>query len=61
MTTPQLLGGDRQTVLATLLYRKAMVAFDWTGASTIAAVMVVITLAVVLGMSRLARRLNPAA
>ena len=51
----------RQTVLATLLYRKAMVAFDWVGASTIAAVMVVITLAVVLGMSRLARRLNPAA
>jgi putative spermidine/putrescine transport system permease protein len=59
--TPQLLGGDRQTVLATLLYRKAMVAFDWAGASTIAAVMVVITLVVVLGMSRLARRLNPAA
>jgi putative spermidine/putrescine transport system permease protein len=59
--TPQLLGGDRQTVLATLLYRKAMVAFDWAGASTIAAVMVVITLAVVLGMSRLARRLNPTA
>ena len=38
-----------------------MVTFDWTGASTIAAVMVVVTLGTVLVMSRLARRLNPVA
>ena len=59
--TPALMGGTKQTVLATLMYQRAMVSFDWTAASTIAAIMTVITLAVVLGMSRLARRLNPAA
>lgn len=59
--TPQLLGGEQQTVLATLLYQKAMVTFDWVGASTIASVMVVMTVAVVLVMSRIARRLNPMA
>jgi putative spermidine/putrescine transport system permease protein len=60
-TTPQLLGGQRQTVLATLLYQRAMVSFDWVAASTIAVVMVAITVVVVLGMSRLARAMNPAA
>ncbi len=60
-TTPQLLGGQRQTVLATLLYQRSMVQFDWLTASTIAVVMVAVTVVVVLGMSRLARRLNPAA
>jgi putative spermidine/putrescine transport system permease protein len=57
--TPHLLGGERQTVLGTLMYQRAMVSFDWVGASTIAAVMVVVTLAVVALMTRLARRLNP--
>jgi len=59
--TPQLLGGDRQIVLATLLYQKAMVGFDWVGASTVAVVMMLITLAVLLAMNQLARRANPAA
>ncbi|WP_371877224.1 ABC transporter permease [Alsobacter ponti] len=58
--TPQLLGGEEQTVLATLLYQKAMVTLDWNGASTIASAMVVMTVIVVLLMNRLARRLNPA-
>lgn len=57
--TPQLLGGDRQTMMGTFLYQRAMVTFDWVGASTIAAVMVVVTIATVLLMSRLARKLNP--
>jgi putative spermidine/putrescine transport system permease protein len=60
-TTPQLIGGQRQTVLATLLYQRAMVSFDWVAASTIAVIMVAITVVVVLGMSRVARFLNPAA
>ena len=60
-TTPQLLGGQRQTVMATLLYQRAMVSFDWVAASTIAVIMVVVTVIVVLGMSRLARQLNPMA
>lgn len=59
--TPQLLGGERQMVMGTLMYQYAMVNFDWVGASTIAAIMVVITVAVVLAMSRIARRLNPMA
>ncbi|TNJ40600.1 ABC transporter permease [Phaeobacter sp. B1627] len=59
--TPQLLGGERQMMMGTFLHQRAMVVFDWVGASTIAAIMVVVTLATVLLMSRLARKLNPVA
>lgn len=59
--TPQLLGGERQMMMGTFLYQRAMVTFDWVGASTIAAVMVVVTLTTVLVMSKLARKLNPVA
>ncbi|TKT76230.1 ABC transporter permease [Aquamicrobium sp. LC103] len=59
--TPQLLGGERQMVMGTLMYQRAMVAFDWVGASTIATIMVAVTVAVVLIMTRTARRLNPMA
>lgn len=59
--TPQLVGGERQMVMGTLMYQRAMVSFDWVGASTIAAIMVAVTVTVVLAMSRIARRLNPAA
>lgn len=59
--TPQLLGGAQQMMMGTFLYQRAMVVFDWEGASTIAAIMVVVTLATVLFMSKLARRLNPVA
>ena len=59
--TPQLLGGERQMMMGTFLYQRAMVTFDWVGASTIAAVMVVVTLTTVIVMSKVARRLNPVA
>ncbi len=59
--TPQLLGGERQMMMGTFLYQRAMVTFDWVGASTIAAVMVAVVLVVVLAMARLARRMNPVA
>lgn len=59
--TPQLLGGERQMMMGTFLYQRAMVTFDWVGASTIAAVMVVVTLTTVLIMSKVARKLNPMA
>jgi len=59
--TPQLLGGERQMVMGTLLHQRAMVAFDWTGAATVAAIMVAVTIVIVLGMTRIARHLNPAA
>lgn len=57
--TPQLLGGEQQMMMGTFLHQRAMVTFDWVGASTIAAIMVVVTIAIVIAMSRLAKRLNP--
>jgi len=57
--TPQLLGGDQQMMMGTFLHQRAMVAFDWDGAATISAIMVAVTLAVVIGMTRIAKRLNP--
>ncbi len=59
--TPQLVGGERVMVMGTFLHQQAMVAFDWDSAATIAAIMVAVTLAVVLVMTRMARRLNPLA
>ena len=59
--TPQLLGGEKQMMMGTFLYQRAMVTFDWVGASTIAAIMVIVTIGIVAIMSRLARRLNPVA
>jgi putative spermidine/putrescine transport system permease protein len=59
--TPQLLGGEKQMMMGTFLYQRAMVTFDWVGASTIAAIMVVVTISVVLLLSRIARRLNATA
>jgi putative spermidine/putrescine transport system permease protein len=59
--TPQLLGGEREMMMGTLMYQRAMVSFDWVGASTVAAIMVVVTVIVVLAMTHLARRLNPMA
>lgn len=59
--TPQLLGGESVMMMGTLMYQQAMVVFDWVSASTIAAVMVVITIAIVILMTRVARRLNPMA
>lgn len=57
--TPQLLGGDQQMMMGTFLYQRAMVAFDWDGAATVSAIMVAVTLVVVVGMTRIAKRLNP--
>lgn len=57
--TPQLLGGERQMMMGTFLHQRAMVTFDWVGASTIAAIMVVVTIAIVVAMGRVARRMNP--
>ena len=59
--TPALLGGDRQMMLGTLLHQQAMVNLNWESASTVAAIMVVVTVAVVLVMTRIARWLNPMA
>jgi len=56
-TTPQLLGGNKNTVLATLLYQKAMTLSDWTQASVLSTVMILITLAVMFGINKFASKL----
>lgn len=57
--TARLLGGDRQMILPTQLYEKAMVSFDWDAAGLIATVMVVITIVAIFSINHLAGRLNP--
>ena len=57
-TTPQLLGGNSNLVMATLIYQRAMSVSDWTGASVIALIMIVVTLAVIRGLKALAANLD---
>ena len=57
-TTPQLLGGNSNMVMATLIYQRAISVSDWTGASVIAFIMIVVTLAVIKGFNALAARLD---
>lgn len=45
-TTPQLLGGTDTRVLATMIYQQAMALGDWTQASVVAVVMIVVTILV---------------
>lgn len=57
-TTPQLLGGNSNMVLATLIYQRAMSVGNWNGASAVALIMIVITLIVIRGFNALAARLD---
>lgn len=57
-TTPQLLGGNKNTVLATLIYQKTMTLGDWQGAAVVATIMIAVTLIVVKGINLLASRLD---
>lgn len=57
-TTPQLLGGNSNMVMATLIYQRAMYVGDWTGASVIAFIMIILTLGVIKGFNALALRLD---
>lgn len=57
-TTPQLLGGNKNTVLATLIYQKTMTLGDWQGAAVVATIMIAVTLIVVKGINFLASRLD---
>ena len=58
-TTPQLLGGTDTRVLATMIYQQAMSLGDWTQASVIAVVMIVVTILVSSGINAVSRKLNP--
>lgn len=57
-TTPQLLGGNKNTVLATLIYQKTMTLGDWQGSAVVATIMIVVTLIVIKGINFLASRLD---
>lgn len=58
-TTPQLLGGTDTRVLATMIYQQAMSLGDWTQASVVAVVMIVVTILVSSGINGISRKLNP--
>ena len=57
-TTPQLLGGNKKMMLATLLYQRATTLGAWTSASVIALVMIVITFAVMKALNLLAKSMD---
>lgn len=57
-TTPQLLGGNKNVMLATFLYQKSMSLGDWKGASVIAFVMILVTLVVMKGFNLLAKTID---
>ena len=60
-TTPQLLGGTDTRVLSTMVYQYAMSLRDWTQASVVAVVMIVVTMAVSSAFNALCRKINPMA
>lgn len=57
-TTPQLLGGNKNMVLSTFIYQRAMSVGDWNGAAVISLIMIVVTLVVIKGFNSLAARLD---
>lgn len=57
-TTPQLLGGNTNMVLSTLVYQKAMTLGDWTGASVVATIMIITTLTVIFTINKLSSKLD---
>lgn len=60
-TTPQLLGGTDTRVLATMVYQYAMSLRDWTQASVVAVVMIVVTMAISNVFNSISRKINPMA
>lgn len=57
-TTPQLLGGNKNMVLSTFIYQRAMSVGDWDGAAVISLIMIIVTLVVIKGFNALAGRLD---
>jgi putative spermidine/putrescine transport system permease protein len=57
-TTPQLLGGNRNIMLATFLYQNATALGNWQGASVIALIMIVATVIVMKLFNWLAGRMD---
>lgn len=57
-TTPQLLGGNKQMMLATFLYQRATTLGDWNGVAVIALIMIVTTYVVMKLLDLLAKKLD---
>lgn len=57
-TTPQLLGGNKNLVMSTLIYQRAMAVSDWNGAAVISLVMIVLTVLVIKLFNILAARMD---
>lgn len=57
-TTPQLLGGTKSRVLATVMYQNAMTLFDWDTAAVVATIMIVATILVSGIINSFAKKLN---
>ncbi len=57
-TTPQLLGGNQNMLMATFIYQKSMSLGDWNGASVIAAIMIITTFVVMKVLNIFATRLD---
>ena len=60
-TAPQLLGGADTRVLSTMVYQYAMSLRDWTQASVVAVVMIVVTMLVSSVFNTVSKKVNPIA
>jgi putative spermidine/putrescine transport system permease protein len=57
-TTPNLLGGNKNMLMSTFIYQRAMSLSDWNGAAVIALIMILITVLALIIMQSFARRLD---
>ena len=57
-TTPQILGGNRDLVMSTLIYQKSMTLGDWSSAGVVAVVLILLSLIVLGLMNLISRRLD---
>jgi putative spermidine/putrescine transport system permease protein len=57
-TTPQLLGGNKKLVMATLIYQRAMTLSDWKGSAVVSLIMIVVTVVVIKIFNSIAGRMD---
>ncbi|WWY81923.1 ABC transporter permease [Pediococcus pentosaceus] len=57
-TTPQILGGNRHLVMATLICQESMTLGDWNSASIVAVILIVLTVISIILMRLITRRIN---
>lgn len=57
-TTPQILGSNRHLVMSTLIYQQAMTLGNWTNASVIAIILIVISALTMLLMGRVMKKID---